>query len=284
MLDHDENALHRLQLDVEGRALLTSPELILCDIRDEVAVRAVFESHRPHVVFHAAAHKHVTLLERFPSEGYKTNVEGSRYVLKAAVAAGVERYVNISTDKAADPISVLGATKREAELLTATADASNDGRYLSVRFGNVLGSNGSVILTFVDQLESGVPLTVTDREATRFFMTVEEAVLLVLQAGALGEGGDVLVLDMGQPVKIVDLARRLARQFTPGIEAEIVFTGLRSGEKLHEVLVAEDDEPLAQPHPRIRRYAVRTGTRVVSARAEGSRVDGDAVAAPADDG
>lgn len=260
MLDHNENALHALQLSLEGHGLLTSPNLILCDIRDEAAVLTVFESTHPQVVFHAAAHKHVTLLERFPSEGYKTNVEGSANVLSAASATGVERYVNVSTDKAADPTSVLGKTKHEAELLTAAMDGSSEGTYLSVRFGNVLGSNGSVIPTFVEQIEKGNPITVTDPEATRFFMTVDEAVLLVLQAGALGEGGDVLVLDMGEPVRIVDLATRIARQMKPGQQPDIVFTGLREGEKLHEVLSSSADELLARPHPRMQRFRVATAT------------------------
>jgi len=256
MLDHNENALQALQLSLDGKGLLTSPDLVLCDIRDEDAVRTVFETTHPEVVFHAAAHKHVTFLERFPSEGHKTNVEGSRNVLEAAASAGVERYVNISTDKAADPINVLGRTKREAELLTAATNATNHGRYLSVRFGNVLGSNGSVVPTFVEQLRNGKPVTVTDPEVTRFFMTVEEAVLLVLQAGALGKGGDVLVLDMGEPVRIVDLATRLAHQITPDVVPQIVYTGLRSGEKLHEQLVSTEDLPLERPHPRLSRYAV----------------------------
>jgi len=256
MLDHDENALHALQLSIEGHGLLMSPDLVLCDIRDPEALGAVFDETRPEVVFHAAAHKHVTFLERFPSEGYKTNVEGSRNVLEAATAVGVDRFVNVSTDKAADPINVLGATKREAELLTAAANAESEGKYLSVRFGNVLGSNGSVVPTFVEQLKDGEPITITDPEVTRFFMTIEEAVLLVLQAGALGEGGDVLVLDMGEPVKIVDLARRLAHQVTPGVEPELVFTGLRPGEKLHEELVSSDDIAFERPHPRLQRFEV----------------------------
>lgn len=256
MVDHDENALHRLQLSIEGRALLESPDLVLCDIRDADAVRTVFDASHPHVVFHTAAHKHVTFLERFPSEGIKTNVEGTTNVLAAASATGTERFVNISTDKAADPVNVLGTTKRTAERITAHFDSISDGRYLSVRFGNVLGSNGSVVPTFMAQLERGEPLTVTDAEATRYFMTIPEAVLLVLQAAALGRGGDVLVLDMGTPVSIDMLARRVSRLVAPGREPDIVYTGLRPGEKLHEDLVTDTDEPLEQPHPRLSRYAV----------------------------
>ena len=217
---------------------------------------SVFESTRPDIVFHAAAHKHVTFLERFPAEGVKTNVEGTTNVLTAASECDVDRFVNISTDKAADPINVLGTTKRTAERITAHFDATAPGRYLSVRFGNVLGSNGSVIPTFMEQIRSGHPITVTDPDVTRYFMTTEEAVLLVLQAAALGEGGDVLVLDMGDPVSIDALARRLSRQIAPGRATEIVYTGLRPGEKLHEDLVTERDALLGQPHPRLSRYAV----------------------------
>lgn len=262
MLDHDANALQALELSLDGQGLLTSPDLVLCDIRDEDAVQTAFEATHPEVVFHAAAQKHVSLLERYPAEGYKTNVEGSRNVLRAASATAVERFVNISTDKAANPISVLGQTKREVELNTAAMNKSNDGIYLSVRFGNVLGSNGSVVPTFVEQINRDAPITVTDPEVTRFFMTVEEAVLLVLQAGALAEGGDVLVLDMGESVKIVDLANRIAHYVNPGKRPHIVFTGLRTGEKLHEQVISDDDTALPCPHPRLSRYAVDTTDRV----------------------
>jgi len=258
MVDHNENALHALQVSLEGHGLLTSPGLVLCDIRDREAIQSVFDETQPQVVFHAAAHKHVTFLERFPSEGYKTNVEGSRNVLDAATAAGVERYVNVSTDKAADPISVLGKTKREAELLTASQNEVSNGLYLSVRFGNVLGSSGSIVPTFVEQIRNGDPVTVTDPMVTRFFMTVEESVLLLLQAGALGEGGDVLVMDMGEPIKIVDIAMSIAQQMKPGEPLNIVFSGLRDGEKLHEVLTSTADTPLSQPHPRLQRFKVET--------------------------
>ncbi|MEA3503410.1 MAG: polysaccharide biosynthesis protein, partial [Actinomycetota bacterium] len=191
-----------------------------------------------------------------PSEGLKTNVGGTTNVLMAASETGVERFINISTDKAADPVNVLGTTKRTAERITSHFDSISPGRYLSVRFGNVLGSNGSVIPTFMEQLNNGEPLTVTDPDVTRYFMTTEEAVLLVLQAATLAKGGDVLVLDMGEPVSIDALARRLSRQVVPGREPNIVYTGLRPGEKLHEVLVTTQDDLLEQPHPRLSRYAV----------------------------
>ncbi len=256
MVDHDENGLHGLQLRMEGRALLEDPALVLADIRDRDRMRRVMKKHRPDVVFHAAAHKHVTFLERFPREGLLTNVFGTRNVLDAAAEAGVERFVNISTDKAADPVNVLGLTKRLGEMLTAHYGATLDRPYISVRFGNVLGSQGSVIPIFRAQLERGETLTVTDPAVTRFFMTLVEAVQLVVQAGAVGNGGEVLVLDMGEPIPILDLARRLAAEITPGHAPQIEFTGLRPGEKLHETLVSDADQEQGRPHELLLCYRV----------------------------
>ncbi|MEM9656276.1 MAG: nucleoside-diphosphate sugar epimerase/dehydratase, partial [Actinomycetota bacterium] len=249
LLDRDETALHGLQLSMEGRALLDSDDLIVADIRDRDRIFEIFAARSPEVVFHAAALKHLTLLENHPEEGLKTNVYGSKNVLDAAVRYGVDRFVNVSTDKAADPTSVLGATKLAAERLTALAARTEGGAYLSVRFGNVLGSRGSVLPIFLDQISRGHNLTVTDPEVTRYFMTIPEAVRLVLQAGAIGGPGEVLILDMGQPVKIIDLAHRLIRQMDPSLEVEI--TGLRPGEKLHEVLIASDEVGVSRIHPRI---------------------------------
>ncbi|MDQ6614015.1 MAG: SDR family NAD(P)-dependent oxidoreductase, partial [Actinomycetota bacterium] len=197
MLDRDESALHGVQLSIEGQALLDSPDLILVDIRDRDRVEQVFRDRRPEVVFHAAALKHLTLLERNPSEAIKTNVFGSLHLLQIAAEFGVARFVNISTDKAADPISVLGHSKRVVERLTSWYAQDHRRAYLSVRFGNVLGSRGSVLGAFQAQVAKGGPVTVTSPEVTRFFMTVEEAVQLVIQAGAIGKPGEVLVLDMG---------------------------------------------------------------------------------------
>ncbi len=244
MLDRDETALHAVQLSIEGRALLDSRHLVLADVRDRGTISSVFEERQPEVVFHAAALKHLPLLESYPGEAGKTNVWGTQNVLDAARATGVERFVNISTDKAADPISVLGYSKRLAERLTAYAARLGEGVFLSVRFGNVLGTRGSVVPTFRDQIKAGNPITVTHPEITRFFMTVEEAVRLVIQAGAVGRAGEVLVLDMGKPVRIGDVARRLADQAEQPVA--IHYTGLRPGEKLHEVLLGEgeiDDRP-----------------------------------------
>lgn len=248
MLDRDESALHAVQLSIHGRALLDSDDVILCDIRDEDAVRRIFASRRPDVVFHAAALKHLPMLEQYPAEAVKTNVHGTRIVLDAADLVGVERFVNISTDKAADPCSVLGWSKRIAERLTAERARGVEGAYLSVRFGNVLGSRGSVLASFARQIAEGGPLTVTDPEVTRYFMTIEEACQLVIQAAAIGAPGEALVLDMGEPVKIVDMARQLMEQ--SGTPVKIEFTGLREGEKLHEDLFASDEPQDIRPrHP-----------------------------------
>jgi FlaA1/EpsC-like NDP-sugar epimerase len=248
LLDRDESALHSLQLSLHGRASLDGDEILLVDIRDRDRVLEVFAAHRPQVVFHAAALKHVTALESHPVEAVKTNVWGSLNVLEAAAACEVERFVNVSTDKAADPLNVLGYTKRIAERLTAAVGADAIGTYLSVRFGNVLGSRGSVLTVFRTQIEAGGPVTVTHRDATRYFMTVEEACQLVVQAGAVGATGEALVLDMGEPVRIADVARRLAGE-AGGVE--VVFTGLRPGEKLHEDLLGSDEDDLRPHHPLI---------------------------------
>ena len=254
MLDRDESALHAVQLAITGRALLDGEELILADIRDKEHLLRVFMERSPEVVFHAAALKHLTLLERFPGEAVKSNVWGTLNVLEAAKAVGVQQFVNISTDKAADPCSVLGYSKRIAERLTAHVAAEADGTYLSVRFGNVLGSRGSVLTAFASQIAAGGPVTVTDPEVTRYFMTVREAVQLVIQAAAVGRDGEVLVLDMGEAVSIDAVARRLARQASRPVE--IVYTGLRPGEKLHEDLLADDERDERPFHPLVSQVPV----------------------------
>jgi FlaA1/EpsC-like NDP-sugar epimerase len=249
MLDRDETALQGVQISIEGRGLLDSRNLVVCCIRDRERLAQVFDEHRPEVVFHAAALKHLPLLEMHAEEGWKTNVWGTQNILECSGRFGVERFVNISTDKAADATSVLGLTKRLAEQLTSHAGRLQEGTYLSVRFGNVLGSRGSVLPLFRAQLEQGGPLTVTHPEVTRFFMTIPEACELVIQAGALDHDGKVLVLDMGEPVRIADLARRLVAE--SGRKVEIVYTGLRPGEKLHEILFSPEEEPTVSAHPLI---------------------------------
>jgi len=236
MLDRDENGLHGAQLSIHGRAMLDDPNLIVADIRDAARVDEVFARYRPDVVFHAAALKHLPLLEMHPAEGWKTNVRGTLNLLDAAGRHGVDRFVNVSTDKAADPTSVLGWTKRITERLTAHAGATSPMDCMSVRFGNVLGSNGSVLKSFERQAAMGGPITVTDPSVTRYFMTISEASRLTIYAGAIGDPGEVMILDMGEPVRILDVAERFAAQHDPPVE--IVFTGLRSNEKLHEDLIA----------------------------------------------
>jgi FlaA1/EpsC-like NDP-sugar epimerase len=249
MVDRDESALHAVQLSIEGRALLDSPDLVLLDIRDRAALESVFSQRRPNIVFHAAALKHLPLLERHPREAVITNVWATLTMLEVAAASGVEGFINISSDKAAEPGSVLGYSKRIGERLTAYFSGSASGTYLSVRFGNVLGSRGSVLETFRAQIRAGGPITVTHPDVTRYFMTVEEAVQLVIQAGAIGRKGEVLVLDMGEPVRIAHVAHRLAANAERPIE--MVFTGLRPGEKLHEILLASDEVDHRPIHPLI---------------------------------
>jgi FlaA1/EpsC-like NDP-sugar epimerase len=249
MLDRDESALHAIQLALHGRALLDSEETVLADIRDEHRVREVFGRLRPEIVFHAAALKHLPLLEGSPAEALKTNVWGTLTVLRAAADYGVQSFINISTDKAANPVSVLGYTKRITERLTAHMSAQTGRTYLSVRFGNVLGSRGSVLTALSAQVAAGGPITVTDPDVSRYFMLADEAVHLVLQAAVIGRGGEVLVLDMGEPVRIAEIARRLAA--SSGRDLEVVFTGLRPGEKLTEECLGRGETDHRPCHPLI---------------------------------
>lgn len=243
MLDRDESSLLALQLSLDGTGLLMSNDLILADIRDSQRIEQLMQDLKPEIVFHAAALKHLTTLERFPEEAHKTNVIGTKNVLTSAQKAGVETFVNISTDKAADPSSVLGRSKLITERLTAgmpnKSSFGTDCKFISVRFGNVIGSNGSFIHTFRYQIQHGGPLTITHPDVTRFFMTVSEAVHLVLQSVLVGTHGETLILDMGEPVRIADIAKRMIE--VSGRPIEIVYTGLRPGEKLHETLYSASE-------------------------------------------
>ncbi|MGA0982942.1 MAG: polysaccharide biosynthesis protein, partial [Ilumatobacteraceae bacterium] len=251
MVDRDESGLHATQLSIDGRAMLDSRDLELADLRDRARVRQIFDDHRPEVVFQAAALKHLPLLQMYPEEAWKSNVIVTHDLLEIALEHGVDRFVNISTDKAADPTSVLGWTKRIGERLTADSAlrARAGQNYISVRFGNVLGSRGSVLTAFESQVRSGGPITVTHPEVTRYFMTIEEAARLTVYAGAIGRPGEVLVLDMGEPVRILDVANRFAQRSDPPVE--VVFTSLRHGEKVHEVLFAADERDRRPIHPLI---------------------------------
>jgi FlaA1/EpsC-like NDP-sugar epimerase len=251
LVDRDETALLLASLGVDSHDFGGSHETYLVDIRDKEAVGELFRLHQPDLVFHAAALKHLPALERFPREGWKTNVEGTLNVLEAARESGVTAFVNISTDKAANPANILGRSKRLAEELTGWFASQTAKTYVSVRFGNVLGSRGSLIPILAEQIGAGGPLTITDKDATRYFMSIPEACQLVLQAAAEGEGGDVLVLDMGEPVRIQEIAERMIE--LSGHPIDIVYTGLRPGEKLHEDLLSDSETPIPSSHPKIMR-------------------------------
>lgn len=249
LLDHDESNLHRLQLELTGSGLLDSNEIIVADVRDRRRIDQVFAATRPELVFHAAAHKHLPLLERHPCEAVKTNVRGTENLVDAAIKHGTERFVLISTDKAADPTSVLGATKRLAELVVQGA-AGGSLTLASVRFGNVLGSRGSFLSVLAEQIARDEPVTVTHPEVTRFFMTVEEAVGLVLEAAGLAEYAETFVLDMGEPVRIVQLVHNYAAQLKMP-EVTIRYTGLRPGEKLAEKVFSDFEPRVPSAHPKV---------------------------------
>ena len=248
LLDKDETLLH----DVSIGDLATA-EPVLADICDEVRVRDLFQRYRPDVVFHAAALKHVPILERYPVEAVRTNVFGTWSLVNTAAEFGCGRFVHISTDKAADPCSVMGATKRAAEQIVFEVGRRHSLPYVAVRFGNVLGSRGSVVPTFLRQIVEGGPVTVTSEHMTRFFMTIPEAVSLVLQSGAMADGSRIYLLDMGEPVSILSLARQLIRLagLRPGADIAIEITGTRPGERLHERLHDDAEEIGTSPHDSI---------------------------------
>ncbi|MBK9137246.1 MAG: polysaccharide biosynthesis protein [Verrucomicrobia bacterium] len=231
---------------------------LVADILDQPRMRFILERFRPEVIFHAAAHKHVPMMESQPGEAIKNNSLGTAKLAELALVSGVDRFVLISTDKAINPTNVMGASKRLAEMYVQALHAANPGRtkFMAVRFGNVLGSSGSVVPTFKKQIEAGGPVTITHAEVTRYFMTIPEAVGLVLQSAALGEGGEIFVLDMGKPVKIVDLARQLIELsgLRPGEDIEIQFTGLRPGEKLFEEITHQGEDFRPTDHPKIMRF------------------------------
>ncbi|MEW6719231.1 MAG: nucleoside-diphosphate sugar epimerase/dehydratase [Thermodesulfobacteriota bacterium] len=243
-------------IEMELRAKFPTLDLLpmIGDVRDRGRVREVLREYRPSIIYHAAAYKHVPVMEMHPVEAVKTNVMGTRILAETAAEFGVERFVLVSTDKAVRPTNVMGATKRVAELVIHNMNGSgNSTIFIAVRFGNVLGSVGSVVPIFRRQLETTGKLTVTHSEASRYFMLIPEAAGLILQAGAMGQGGEIFVLDMGEPVKIVDLAKNLIRLSGKelGVDAEIVFTGLRPGEKLHEELIIEGEDVCRTSHPKV---------------------------------
>ena len=258
--DNSEYALYQLEQGLINTG--TSVELIfvLGDVKNEARLESIFGQFKPSVVFHAAAYKHVPLMENNNvSEAFHNNVVGTHTLAKVAKRAKVDRFVLISTDKAVNPTNVMGATKRLAEMVCQGLQGKTGTRFMMVRFGNVLGSSGSVIPKFREQIKAGGPITVTHPEITRYFMSIPEAAQLVMQAGLMGNGGEVFVLEMGEPVKIVDLARDMIKLsgFTED-EIRIEFSGLRPGEKLYEELLADDEHTLQTPHPKLRIASART--------------------------
>jgi FlaA1/EpsC-like NDP-sugar epimerase len=253
VLDHSENQIFEIEGELRRRTPALKIVPIIADIRDSDRIGRVFDKYRPHAVFHAAAHKHVPLMEENVVEAVTNNVAGTRNVVEASLGAGTEHFVLISTDKAVRPTSIMGASKRVAEMVVRRAAARSGKHFVAVRFGNVLGSRGSVVPTFLAQIKRGGPVTVTHPEMRRYFMTIPEAVQLVLQAGVLGVGGELLVLDMGEPVKIVDLARDLIRLsgLEEGLDVEIKYTGLRPGEKLYEEVLFGTEDISPTEHPKV---------------------------------
>jgi FlaA1/EpsC-like NDP-sugar epimerase len=253
LVDHSENQVFEIEGELRRRNPTLKVAAVIADVRDQTRVRLVFERYRPFAVFHAAAHKHVPLMEENVIEAVTNNVLGTRNAVEAAVEAGVTHFVLISTDKAVRPTSIMGATKRLAEIIVRITAARESRHFVAVRFGNVLGSRGSVVPTFMAQIERGGPVTVTHPDMRRFFMTIPEAVQLVLQAGALGNGGELFVLDMGDPVKIADLARDLIRLsgLEEGEDIEIKYTGIRPGEKLYEEVLFGDEDVRETAHPKV---------------------------------
>ena len=255
LFERYENALHALLLELRAAFPEVGILPVIGDVTLPDRVTEVFRQTGPDIVFHAAAHKHVPLMELNPKEAVRNNVWGTRVVAEAALAAGVDRFVLISTDKAVNPSSVMGATKRIAEHLIQVISQRGQTKFTVVRFGNVLGSNGSVVPLFAEQIRKGGPVTVTDPEIKRFFMTIPEAVQLVLQASVMGQGGEVFVLNMGEQIKIADLARNMIvlSGLVPGKDIEIVYTGLRAGEKLYEELFEESEQVQPTTHAKINR-------------------------------
>ena len=258
VLDHSENQIFEIQGELRRKFPKLRIASVIADVRDAQRLRGVFEDHRPHAVFHAAAHKHVPLMEENIVEAVTNNVIGTRNMVDAAIDADVHHFIFISTDKAVRPTSIMGATKRVAEQIVRHVAEAENRNFVSVRFGNVLGSSGSVIPTFLRQIREGGPVTVTHPEMRRYFMTIPEAVQLVLQAAALGKGGELFALDMGEAVKIVDLARDLIRLsgLEEGVDVDIEYSGIRPGEKLYEEVFFGTEDVRPTEHPKVLRTLV----------------------------
>jgi FlaA1/EpsC-like NDP-sugar epimerase len=259
MLDQAETPLYELELRTKQTYGPNLVEIVIGDIRDEVRMRNLFREFRPDFVYHAAAYKHVPMMEDNPSEAIRANVQGTKVIADLSEEFGVEKFVMISTDKAVNPTNVMGATKRIAEIYTQSKNKTSKTKYITTRFGNVLGSNGSVIPIFRRQIQEGGPITVTHPDITRFFMTIPEACQLVLEAGMMGNGGEIFIFDMGESVKIVTLAEKMVQLsgLTLGKDIQIKYSGLRPGEKLYEELLANEENTLKTHHEQIMVAKVR---------------------------
>jgi FlaA1/EpsC-like NDP-sugar epimerase len=253
LLEQAENPLFHIDRELRSSYPDVKLKTIICDITDTYRVNQIFESCKPQIVIHAAAHKHVPLMEVNPGESIKNNIGGTMNIANAANKFGTSHFVMISTDKAVNPTSLMGSSKRIAEMYIQDLNRTSETHFVTVRFGNVLGSNGSVVPIFKNQIAKGGPVTITHPEMKRYFMTIPEASQLVLQAASMGNGGEIFVLDMGEPVKIVDLAKELITLsgFRPGEDIEIKFTGLRPGEKLFEELSIKGEDMQPTRHPKI---------------------------------
>lgn len=252
-LDQSETGLFDLENEFKNDFPNTKINVALASVRDQERINSIMQHYKPYMVFHAAAYKHVPMLELFPAEVVKTNVLGTKIVVEAASAVGTHKFVMVSTDKAVNPTNLMGASKRIAEMIVQHAGSKGNMHTITTRFGNVLGSNGSVVPTFRKQIENGGPVTVTHPDITRYFMTIPEASALVIEAGTMGSCNEIFVFDMGEPVKIIDLAHRMIRMagYVPNEEIEIKFSGLRPGEKLYEELFSEAEKLVSTHHPKI---------------------------------
>ena len=255
LVDQAETPLHEMELELNKDFPELDFRVIVADVTNQKRVESIYETFNPNVVFHGAAYKHVPMMEKNPSEALSVNVCGTKNMALLAVKFNVEKFVFVSTDKAVNPTNIMGASKRAAEMLIQSLSQKDDVKtnFITTRFGNVLGSNGSVIPHFKKQIKNGGPVTVTHEAITRYFMTIDEACQLVLEAGIMGKGGEIYVFDMGQPVKILDLAKKMIRLsgFVPEKEIKIEFTGLRPGEKLYEELLADKENTLQTYHEKI---------------------------------
>ena len=260
MVDNGETPMYEVLNELKrGGADMSRIVSYMCDVTREYRVNEIFKREKPEVVFHAAAYKHVPLMEENPKEAVRVNVMGTKIVAEATIAVGAEKFVMVSTDKAVNPSNVMGATKRTAEILVQSMQGKGKTEFVITRFGNVLGSNGSVIPVFRKQIENRENITVTHKDIVRYFMTIPEAVQLVLEAGTMGHGGEIFVFDMGEPVRIYDLAVKMIKLsgLELGRDIEIVFSGLRPGEKLYEELLNDAESTLPTHHPKIMKAKVR---------------------------